>query len=358
MITFKQYLSEDVLTEAMIKKWFTKGVDVDTAMSVLNTYAKDGLKAIKNGGLVYRGFSHKPDGNGAFVAMDSSTGKRTSRDTDNLYQLMLGASSALSEYADRSNSFICSTSRSTADSYGNAFVMVPLDGTNIVMSKHSDYFHQSFSSPIYNGSPDGMYDLSKFIMSAGVKRSKNGDFTDAKEIDAALSKLSPEALLLRWDIYVVESSLKFKDSKLQSLYDYDLGDTYDSTKFTVKELNILKKLEPEIAAGRFTSSKKSIPLVYELLKANKNKRFTALSSEIMTPTSAGLTLVRYGEPLKRNVECWFSGKCIAISYPVFAQILARLKEQDFPIDPAVFADWNAYIKKYGKEKTKLAKSSW
>lgn len=82
MITFKQYLSEEVLTEAMIKKWFTKGVDVDTAMSVLNTYAKDGLTAIQNGGLVYRGFSNKPDGNGAFVAMDSSTGKRTSRDTD------------------------------------------------------------------------------------------------------------------------------------------------------------------------------------------------------------------------------------------------------------------------------------
>ena len=357
MITFKQYLSEDVLTEAMIKKWFTKGVDVDTAMSVLNTYAKDGLKAIQNGGLVYRGFSDKPDGNGAFVAMDSSNGKRTSRDTDNLYQLMLGTSSSLSEYADRSNSFICSTSKSTAGEYGYAFVMVPLDGTNIVVSKHSDYFKQNFSSPIYDGSPDSMYDLSKFIMSAGVKRS-SGDFVDAKEIDAALSKLSAEQLVLRWDIYIVEGSLKFKDSKLQSLYDDDLEYKYDSTKFTDKQLNILKKLETEIAAGRFTSSAKSIPLVYELFKSNKNKRFTALSSAIMTPASAGLTLVRYGEPLKSNVECWFSGKCIAISYPVFAQILTRLQEQDFPIDKKVSSDWKTYMQKYGKEKTKLAKSSW
>lgn len=355
MITFKQYLSEDVLTEAMIKKWFTKGVDVDTAMSVLNTYAKDGLKAIKNGGLVYRGFSHKPDGNGAFVAMDSSTGKRTSRDTDNLYQLMLGASSALSEYADRSNSFICSTFRSTAASYGNAFVMVPLDGTNIVMSKHSDYFNQSFSSPIYDGSPDGMYDLSQFIMSAGVKRSKNGDFTDAKEIDVALSKLSPEALLLRWDIFVSIANLRFKVQKYMDMYS-DLE--IDSHKFTEKEQKIIDALEQELVAGRFSMITKDLREVYELFKTNKNKRFTALATAIMTPTSAGLTLVRYGEPLKRNVECWFSGKCIAISYPVFAQILARLEEQDFPIDEKVLSDWKTYMQKYGKEKTKLAKSSW
>jgi hypothetical protein len=337
MITFKQYLTEQNISEAVIKKWSVDGVDVDTAISTLNEYAKDGLKAIQNGGVIYRGFAEKPRGKHDFFIMDSSTGERTSRDSDNLYQLMLSASTKMKDFPDRSKSFICTTNKDTARSYGRVYVIVPFDNTNLAVSKKSDFYDQLIKSPIFKDDPNHMYSISRFLIASGAETSKFGKFVDATKIDNDLKKLSPEMLLLNWDIYVNHKSLKFKNEKFQQMYDYIHYKPISSkisvpiNQFSSSTVKTLAKLAPEIAAGRFTSSSTSLMRVYEIFKSTKDHRFTALSSEIMTPKSTDLTLVKYGEPLNKNVECWFSGKCIVMTLQMFARILIELEKQEFPI---------------------------
>jgi hypothetical protein len=339
MITFKQYLTEQNISEAVFKKWSVDRVDVNTAISTLNEYAKDGLKAIQNGGVIYRGFVEKPRGKHDFFIMDSSTGERTSKDTDNLYQLMLSVSTKMKDYPDRSKSFICSTNKDTARSYGHAYVMVPYDGTYLAVSKKSDFFDQLIKSPIFEDNPNRMYNISRFLVSSGVGKPEFGKFVDAAKIDNDLKKLSPEMLLLNWDICVnfIKKSLKFKNEKFQQMYE---GINYKPIppdvksplkQFSKSTIETLTKLAPEIAAGRFTASLSRVLRVYEIFISTENHRFTALASEIMTPESTDLTLVKYGYPLDKNVECWFSGKCIAMTLPMFARILIELEKQEFPI---------------------------
>jgi hypothetical protein len=330
MITFKRYLEEELVSESVIKPWsiIKKGASINIVMSLLNTHAKEGwLKAVQNGGMIYRGFDEKP-AKADYLIIDSSTGERTSKDSNNLYQLMLSASTEMKEFADRSKSFICSSSKEIAEAYGYPYVMVPFDGTFLTVSEVSDFFDQMITSPIFMDKISDMHKISDFLISAGAKKTSN-KFMNVAEIDSQLGKLTPESLMLRWDLFVTRRSLKFKDEKFQKIYD-KINPSFDGF-LSQEEINNLKTLEPEITAGRFTTSSESLDYVYKLFKSSKNKRFTALSSVIMTPKSTKLSLVKYGEPLKRHIECWFSGKSIVISWPLFSKILSNLKEQGVPI---------------------------
>lgn len=345
MITFKQYLSEEILTEAMVKKWFSKPIDVETAISVLNSSAKLGLEAIKNGGLIYRGFKGEKSPESGFMAFDSSTGKRTSRDTDNLYQLMMGDSKKMTDYPDRSHSFICTTNISIAEGYGGssgAYVMVPLDGTKIAMLAVDDIFDQHMKiQGFYNGSPDGMSDLSRFFMSFGAKMN-GSQWTDSAQIKAALKGASPEKILIHWALFVGPSqNLVFEDAKSDKKW-YELNDTWLPGKLSAAQAATILQLEKDLKAGKATVSGK-LAEAFAFIKSNSADLYTALATELADPKQMKLELIDYGQPVPPNRECWFSGPCIAISLPVFAKILLRLQEQDFPIHKTVLKDMHSYL---------------
>src|SRR4051812_3088795 len=126
MITFK-----DFLTEQMLKPWTIDKLKVDQAIELLNIHCKNGLTAIENGCLLYRG--EKKKNSIPFQMIDASRGERTSKDTNNIYQLMMDNSTALANYPKRSKSLICSTSYSEARDYGIARVIIPFDDVEIAV---------------------------------------------------------------------------------------------------------------------------------------------------------------------------------------------------------------------------------
>lgn len=344
MITFKQFISEEPLTEAVVKKWFMSNIDVNTAMSVLNSSAKDGLKAIKNDGLIYRGFDSPGKNKADFKALDSSSGLRTSRDSDNLYQAMMDQSEELSGYPSRSNSFICSTDKHVADGYGRAFVMVPLDGTKIAFASKSDIFKQDIKSSIMDRKPDEMYQVSKFLQMAGVKREKY-EFRSPGTYDAVLANFTPAELTVIWDEVMNDLvGIKFtgETKDIARKLNKDLG--FGGAPLTTQQKKTVADLAKVLEAGEIGGINSKTATVYELFKSNPQKCFTALSTHIMNPSTLKLRLGVYGEPVPSNVECWFSGKCIAISYDVFGQILLRLKEQKFPIASRILTQWKWQLK--------------
>lgn len=281
MTTFKQFLQEKIIT-----KWSSSEVTRDEALILLNKHCKDGLKAVQHGGLLFRGFSESL---GWQSVLDSSSLKRTSLDTNNLYQVMMDNSDSLKDYPKRSSSFICSTYFYDASDYGGyVYALIPFDGTKVATASVRDFLNTEVSSPLLNKPIpiDNIgFKLSDAFGRLGVKRGKtNPQFTNMSEIDAVLSKV---------DVDVI--------SKL-------ITKAYGTADFNEK------KIEKVLGS------------------ADTNKRATALASALMTEKSLGMKLNSFGDALPK-CEAWFSGKCVAIEIHQFISILQQLRDQDFPIHP-------------------------
>ena len=313
MISFKDFLSED-----KVVAWKVKELSLKKIINMLNAECSDGLKAIHNGSILYRGFSKGRKEASGFQFIDTTKAERTSRDTNNLYQLMMDNSEALKGYPKRKNSLICATRLDTADGYGHLRIIIPFNGTKVAaLDSYSDIFNIHLKSPIYK---KGVRDL-------------------CNDVEGVLS-----------DMY-------FPDD-----------DRYDNIG---KINNFLAKKSITDVIDEFVHSADSganRALIEKTLKAApKNERFTALSTLVMTPESIGVQLYTYGDVLpvqkKVGVEAWFSGKALSMDLDIFCDILVKLeKEQDFTIGAAIKQDvksaFNDALDRYDSahEKKSLKKS--
>jgi hypothetical protein len=346
MITFKQFLSDAVVTP-----WEVSPLTVTKAIDYLNEHATDGLKAISNGGLIYRGFQSTIIGGSktGFSVIDSSTGERTSRDTSNLYQLMMDISPALTEFPKRSKSFICSTSVFTVGNYGREMVIVPHNGTTVAVLDEPDIFRQVILDPACRISISTFDDkIGNFIVGAGsqVDFRSGGKFTEYQSINEALSKFTPSELSVLWAKTVLPTGLRFnkKDDADNIAYAFqyfqvtDLLDRPDRLEMLKRIAEFIEKNPKVMDAG--------IKRIYDLFeKSPSHSRFESLSGFLMNPENMSMKLHKYGAKLKTNSECWFSGKAMVIPFKVFGKILGQLQKSGHPIDPVVFDDWNTMYPK-------------
>jgi hypothetical protein len=326
MKTFKQFLQE-----ANVKSWSAFNVLTDDAINLLNAHCKDGLKAIASDTILYRG---DDSFNADFVSLDLSDMVRTSRDSNNVYQLMMDNSSALTEYPKRSNSMICATSVAIARNYQtNVYVIVPYDNTMIAVGQEDDFPETRFKSGIFNSTTlnDFSYGIGghtysainpSFLFVFGID-SVNGKHVDIDYIDSELSKATPEEMFLATHV-----GLNLASFVGCNLTTDDLPDSYRNTfeMFTTKPTrdkltslsNLIKGMKLTGPQSRLLNFFKELP---------KNKRFSAMANELMTPESLDLSLVKYGSDIQRNKEVWFSGKAIAIKLEIFRDIQKQLGHQ-------------------------------
>ena len=283
MTTFKEFLSEKI-----IKKWNSKPLEIDKAINILNKHCSNGLKAIANGGILYRGDAKI---NGNFEIIDPSVGIRTSRDTNNLYQLMMDSSSALDDYPSRSKSLICHTKFEGAEFYKNPRVIIPFDDVPIVVSSSDDFIHMLIKNPFCEGS----FFLREFSIHLGLLLDiKSKKFVNATELDNY-----PDI------IWALGKALILRNA----------------------ELDEFKKI------------------------IGKDKPFTKASSLIMTPENLKIHLLKSGDELPKNVECWFSGKCLSISLDMFGRILFQMKLSGMPISKEIESQFSWQMQDAQKEHT-------
>jgi hypothetical protein len=329
VLSFREFLNQP-LSEAILVPWKAETATTAKAIQYLNAHCKDGLKALVTGGMIYRGFKGGPVGN--FVLMDSTKAARTSRDSNNLYQLMLDNAPSMATYPSRTNSFICTTSISTADEYSKgsgARVMIPIDGTKIAVSRASDFLNESFALPILGGgdfNQIGMR-LARFLKSLGIMPDYDGEkWTKINKIDSGLAKYSVGELT----------------GALTIIYSYLMGDDILDSKCDValQKCSIVAncdfrkpKQRANLAAlGKLVDEHPPVYSnfrdFYKLMSDNSANRFSALSAACINPKDLHLRLVPFGaEIYDSSVECWFSGKCIAISRRLMRQILIQLLDE-------------------------------
>lgn len=281
-ITFKQFLDE-----AVLQRWESEDVELEQAIKVLNQDYKRGIGAIANGAILFRG--DRTMSSISFV--DTTNSVRTSRDTNNLYQLMFDASKEMQHIPSRTNSLICTTSAAYALDYGTVNVVVPIDGSTVAYCKdHHDIFFTSIRTRLTNGSLsiEGLcYEIENILSDVGLKLdAAEGEFkfTSISEIDRYLTRKNPSEI--------------------------------------IKGAESLNQGE----------------LMKVLSRCPDNKKFTAMSTALMTPDTLGVGTFRYGAGIDtpqaftdKGVECWVSGKCAIIPGETFRSIVNTMVEMNMPV---------------------------
>lgn len=343
MKTFKQYLLEDTVK---IKAWSEVDIDEVSAINYLNANCKTGLEAIKSGQMLYRGFE---GGTTDFKIIDPSTGERTSRDSNNLYQLMFDASDALADYPKRSKSLICSTNYDVATVYGDVYAVFPHDDTKVAIAATSDLFSQRFRAPIFGANEFSINRFTKFFekflyllsihadINPGNIADSTRKFLSAKTLDERLSKFDAYTLVLKLNAVLM-------DNAHDAIVTYDEIDS--GGRSVVQQCNeIENRFTLKLGNDAVEHFKKngfkqiSARIFFKLMNENPTNRFTAIASHIFTPGRAELVLTTYGKMGARVIvqshEAWFSGPAMLISADMFKKILIELDKSDFPIHTSV-----------------------
>lgn len=315
MISFKQYLEE-----AIISKWSTTDLNLEECINLLNAHCKDGLKAITTGGLLFRGFDGEKQPN-LYHLIDTTNAVRTSRDSNNLYQLGMDNAEALSEFPKRSHSLICSANPYTAGLYAvhHPLVVIPFDGAKIAVSKQSDFLRDTHvSHNIFgdDGIDDMLDSLSDIFYELRVRPDAKNQYVDYSLLEKKLASISSAALL-----FEILANLDIDLDN--STYDIINGD--DEVKTRIQEF------ENYLKSGKCKN--KNIVNLFNRLENNKNNKFAALLSDLLTPAKLGLTLVTFGNALPKDGECWVTGKAILLEFKTFLEIIKELKKSKFPIHP-------------------------
>lgn len=362
MISFKQFLESTQITEATVNPWDVKKIEVDKAIDLLNTHCKQGLRAIKNGGMLYRGFgtrgvaAKKHD----FQVIDTSNSLRTSRDYDNAYMLLMAAAKHTKDIPNRSNSLICSSSYLTALDYagdGGVKAVIPFDGAKIAYVNYSDFNEIELNSKLMQvyGLPSRLVDITLFpffnmilaptkSLGDGKKKLVNKEFIDHTAIDASMSKYTPLELALFWTLVHDTDKdglrLSFRAmkkepnerNKYKSLIKLFFETDTSLIKAGVWKNDSVKRLFSSVIQA---IQDKHIELgdtakgFYKLMQsAPSEKRFSSFADEVINPNAMRLKVVEYGDKLPWNAECWVSGKAILISEKAMAAILRELINRD------------------------------
>jgi hypothetical protein len=177
-----------------------------------------------------------------------------------------------------------------------------------------------------------------------MKPDRRGKWTDAKTINAVLATFSPEVLLLAAS--VAFDQIELQDDYFDSVDDIGVMYVWNNIsaynpltmKLTQQRVDILEQFMRAKPPKKGNSGK-----LYSLFSVHEKDRFTAIAGLIMTPSTLKLSITQFGSKLSRDVECWFSGKTIAIKADLFALILHELQKQKFKIHPSILDTWDDYL---------------
>lgn len=297
------------LTEAVIKPWSKRALlsttsyteeELNKAADTLIKYCPGFLPALKNGGILFRG-DYDLD---KFTYMDSSTGIRTSKDTNNFYQLMMEISEPLNNAGipHRSKSLICSSSLASALAYGAASVVIPVgknSNSDVAYAFYKDFLNTrvNYLGPLFDDKHSG----SHFLDYLNLQLSKFSD-----EIYSAPNKLGANEIFVNTERKKHNTSLIELEQKIAAEdVDYVLN-------AWLRAVNI----QPDT---KLTNDIKSF------IEKNHHNFLHALASEIFTMDTLALGTVKYGDAIPTAKECWFSGKAFLVPRELFAKIVDEVK---------------------------------
>jgi hypothetical protein len=298
------------LFEAFKIKPKTEELSVEQAIEYLNKHCKDGLKAVSTGGLLLRGMPKS--GIKAMAVVDTSKMLRTSKDSDNFYQLAMDTSPILKNFPKRSNSFICTTSITTASDYGlsaHIMLIIPVDGTKVAVANKPDIFSSKVVILLKR--------LASIIRTFSYIKPTKGKFESLAPFDKVLKSMTRAQMII--DLF-----------KRFAGYSSITSTSTLKSHFGIEDINnisdeIVVKAVDELA--RKDLSKDLKEAVLELLLAEPAERLQRSIDAIIKANRSNLSLVQFGEKIPSTSECWFSGKAVCMKLSFAKKVLAEIDRQ-------------------------------
>lgn len=332
MITFKAYLEE---ASNIKKKWdikkSNKKENLAAVEQLLKIKCSKSLKLALDGQLLWRGFTSGLTSK--FAIIDSSDSVRVSKDSNNLYQLMLDTSPALKGYPSRSNSIICSTIRQDAVMYGDLYAVFPFDGTIIAGSQTDDFLYSNIKGSLlfdkisFDALNSNLDEL--FNGQCGIKPDKDEKYTDANYLNSKLSQFSTEQFLIILSIFYDGLGYFRRLPNIINLkknYNVELFDIADMSNGAAK----MRAIDKFIANIKDDPTNIT-PFGKKLMKmfSDRNNRFTVIASQL-TPSTVDIKKSSINSPnaLKSMKECWFSGKAVAVRYDLLNELFTKIENED------------------------------
>lgn len=353
MITFKQFLAEapkkDKMPLNIVSKWDKDDLSVEKMIEMVNENCRESLRAIQQpSGLLFRGFGTLPGPKGTPVFLDSSNALRASRDSNNIYQLLMDRSPEMKDknIPSRSKSFICITDHYNASVHGGddrVYVVLPYNGTTVAYTASDDIFNSNMSIPqfdIRNQSPeDAGATLGNRLQSMGIKPDFGSTrYKDADYINQEIAKIPAEVVAV-----FIFGELDFYDIFKDNIFDGEKI-TYAAQNRITSAFNVAHRVKDRTLIAATLKKYESSILPYfkkkiEIVKQNHDKFFDYIASFIKTSQFKVKTVVA-GQKIPDEVECWFSGKCIAIPTPLFKRMLLKMRDNGTKIHKNVWREFS------------------
>jgi len=336
MITFKNYLAlfEDGANVSV--PWESTDIPPSKVTTeYILAHCSDWLNDLENGKLLYRGTK---SASSPFKLVDTTNSKRSSRDTNNLYQVIMDASENMKDVPSRSNSIISVSNHNTALAYSEmsptkAYLMLPFNSTKIACFKYTDILNAFFESKKLEFSQlianDSLTNFFKDVIGTNTLTSK----TDVKGL---FNKADLAKIVFFWDLYFCNhSGLIFEGlgEDIQGEYESGvLGDKvafYSRTDYAGFESGgVLGKVFDFMRENNFATASQQMDEFVKLMEAGNNDYFKALASEIAKPEEMGISVQKVGSlTIGKFSECWFSGKCLMVRFDYVFPLIEELENK-------------------------------
>lgn len=343
MITFKQFLTEapNKLPSNVTKAWDKEDLSIDKMIELVNANCRESLRAIQQpSGLLYRGFGITPGKTkDTPVFLDSTDAHRMSRDSNNIYQLIMDVAPQLlaARIPSRSNSFICSTDIYQAKQHSAGFgvfphVVLPFNNTPLAYVKTDDIFNVKFSCPLLSIKNKGPSDFGSIfqskIYSIRITSEKDKGFKSAAALNSKLASYDPELLAIAFS---VNENLEVR---LSRIFDTELLKNKATKEEIGKIEYALDGIEvpkfQKILVGAIAKYKSALTPEFadkvKQIRKNHDSLFDYIAKTTIDSSPVKFNKAVSGSKLPKDVEVWFSGKCIAIPFKVFQKMLIKMHE--------------------------------
>lgn len=330
-ITFKQFLADSIIKSATYTT-----LEVQHAVEFLNKNARSGLKSISNGSIMWRGFGYNHIASDEmWTKVDTSTLHRTSRDTNNVYQLLMDNSDLLRDYPSRTKSLFCTTSLHHARDYTTGgkmpYAVIPVDGTKIAVSHYSDFIMTQFDNMLQFRNVNSMSTyMGVMLQYIGVDKNADYEWADFDKIANKLNS-TPSAILALCMSKERGYHVVANTDAAHHVWDK----MYNSNSLAKLSQDDVNALVGFVNTGDIELDETMQKFYVFLEKAGEDKA-QALANYFGDPSRLKLSLASAGDALPTDKglgrEVWFEGTAIIIPLTAFRQILLQLEDLDYPID--------------------------
>lgn len=252
MITFKAFL------EAEVKPFSAEKMEVsEELLKFIRKNCSKSIWMFENATPIWRGERQAQAllGSDGVAVIDTTKSERSSQNTRNWYTLILDNHPAYKDFPKRSQSIICTTKYTTAQSYGrdNAMAVIPFDSAKIGWVNAPDIWKKSVNLDGSRESLIGMNDFFDRLESLGLR---DNDWQSFVEFDKNLKTDEGMRKIVRDEL----SEIGVDDSALDDWMDNFLNkirEAYADLNMEVHTPESIKKYQEMFTSSTSTTAKGS-----------------------------------------------------------------------------------------------------